>query len=177
MADVLELLVLKMMRHHHGLLWWRVRALLLSGRVVVTLLVLIALGLAHEVFRALVFVRATIILVSPDRLVDVTGGELVQLLVVAKDDDGDIDGAEDGQLVGLFEKTALALEEGDRAVPVVLDGFDLDLSAAHGDATTVNGSAWNADAWCWRIRRLSAMSDASWRRSTGGRFVFGGDAR
>lgn len=54
----------------------------------------------------------THILVSPDRLVDVTGGELVQLLVVAKDDDGDIDGAEDGQLVGLFEKTALALEEG-----------------------------------------------------------------
>lgn len=37
---------------------------------------------------------------------------LVELLVVAKDNDGDIDGAEDGQLMGFFKETALAFEKG-----------------------------------------------------------------
>ena len=32
---------------------------------------------------------------------------------MAEDDDGDIDGAEDGELVRLLEQAALALEEGD----------------------------------------------------------------
>ena len=40
---------------------------------------------------------------------------------MAKDDDGDIDGAEDGELVRLLEETAFALEEGDAAVAVVAD--------------------------------------------------------
>lgn len=52
------------------------------------------------------------ILVAANGLVDVAGRELVQLLVVAKDDDGHVDGAEDRQLVGLFEEAALALEKG-----------------------------------------------------------------
>lgn len=42
------------------------------------------------------FVRTTIVLVPANCLIDVTRRELVQLLVVAKDDNGDIDGAEDG---------------------------------------------------------------------------------
>ena len=32
---------------------------------------------------------------------------------MAEDDNGDVDGAEDGELVRLLEQTALALEEGD----------------------------------------------------------------
>lgn len=44
--------------------------------------------------------------------VDVTRGELVQLLVVTKDYDSDVDLAEDGQFMRLLEETALALEKG-----------------------------------------------------------------
>jgi hypothetical protein len=50
-------------------------------------------------------------LVAANGLIDVARGELVQLLVVAEDDDGDIDGAEDGQLMGLFEQAAFALQK------------------------------------------------------------------
>jgi hypothetical protein len=35
---------------------------------------------------------------------------------MAKDDDGDIDGAEDGELVGLLEQPAFSLEEGDGSI-------------------------------------------------------------
>jgi hypothetical protein len=69
--------------------------------------------LVREVIRALVLMGATVILKAADDVVDVVGGVLIQLLVVAEDDDGDIDGAEDGEFVGLFEETTLALEEGD----------------------------------------------------------------
>jgi hypothetical protein len=79
-----------------------------------------------------VLVCAAIILVPANRLVDIARGEFVELLVVAEDDDGHIDGAEHRELMRLLEKTAFALEEGDGAVPVVLDGLDLNLSATHG---------------------------------------------
>jgi hypothetical protein len=68
---------------------------------------------------------------------------------VAENDDGDVDRAEDGKLVSLLEETAFALQEGAArgqfgetamragqhshgAVPVVLDGLDLNLPATHG---------------------------------------------
>lgn len=51
---------------------------------------------------------------------------------MAEDDDGYVDRAQNRQLMRLFEQAALALEEGDRTVAVVLDGLDLDLAAAHG---------------------------------------------
>ena len=51
-------------------------------------------------------------MVAANGFVDVARGKLVQLLVVAKDDDGDVDGAQDGQLVGLFEQAAFALQKG-----------------------------------------------------------------
>ena len=51
-------------------------------------------------------------MVPANGLVDVAGREFIELLVVAEDDDGDVDGTQDGQLMGLFEKTAFALEEG-----------------------------------------------------------------
>lgn len=78
------------------------------------------------------FVRSAIILESRDRLVDVTGGVLVELLVVTKNDDGHVDRAQDRELVGLLEQSALTLEEGYRPVAVVLDGLDLDLATTHG---------------------------------------------
>jgi hypothetical protein len=59
--------------------------------------------------------RATThILESRDGLVDVARRVLVQLLVVSEDDDRDVDGAQHGKLVRLFEQTTFAFEEGDR---------------------------------------------------------------
>lgn len=102
-------------------------------------------------------VAAAYILVPTDGLVDVTRRELIQLLVVAEDDDGNVDRAEHRELVGLLEQAAFALQEGSAtgqfqlrrqqsyanarslhgAVPVVLDGLDLDLSATHSDCVRV----------------------------------------
>jgi hypothetical protein len=50
-------------------------------------------------------------LISRQNLSYITTRVFVQLLVIAKYDDRDIDGAEDGQLMRLLEQTAFALEE------------------------------------------------------------------
>lgn len=52
------------------------------------------------------------ILETTDSLVDVARRELIELLVVAKDDDSDVDGAEHAQLVCLLEQAAFTLQEG-----------------------------------------------------------------
>ena len=57
-------------------------------------------------------VGRTHVLVSGDEIAHVRGRILVELLVGAEDEDGDIGGAENGQLVSLLEETELALEEG-----------------------------------------------------------------
>lgn len=51
----------------------------------------------------------TYVLVSGENLSNIATGVLVKLLVVAKYYDGDIDGAEDGKLMCLLEKTTFAL--------------------------------------------------------------------
>jgi hypothetical protein len=43
---------------------------------------------------------------------NVAGRELVKLLVIAKDDDRDVDGAEDAQFVCLLEQAAFTLQKG-----------------------------------------------------------------
>ena len=45
-------------------------------------------------------------------LVHVIGRIFIELLVITKDDDGDVDGTKHGKFVRLFEQTTLALEEG-----------------------------------------------------------------
>ena len=55
---------------------------------------------------------ATNVCVSVDELVHVPGRVLVELLVAAEDEDGDIDGAEHGELVCLLEQAAFPLEKG-----------------------------------------------------------------
>ena len=42
---------------------------------------------------------------------DVSGRKFIQLLVMAKDDDGDVDRTQDGQFIGLLEEAALSLEK------------------------------------------------------------------
>jgi uncharacterized membrane protein YebE (DUF533 family) len=51
-------------------------------------------------------------LVPANRFVDIARGKFVELLVVAEDDDGHVDGAEHRELMRLLEETAFALEEG-----------------------------------------------------------------
>ncbi len=53
----------------------------------------------------------TYILVSGQDLANITTRVFVQLLIIPKDDDGDIDRTQDGKLMRLLEQTAFALEE------------------------------------------------------------------
>lgn len=92
------------------------RAWVLLCRIVDIVVFLVRLLLAHKVLGTLVFVRAAIlanILVSTDGLGNVSRREFVELLIVAKNDDGDVDGAEDGEFVRFFEETSFALQKGD----------------------------------------------------------------
>jgi hypothetical protein len=132
-ADVLVgLRVLEMVRHH-TVLGRGVRVPWCSGALVVLVLVIVAVLLAHKVLGALVLVCAAIlrdlsvscsfsatlcprirgayILVPANGLVDVARRKLVQLLVVAEDDDGDVNRAEHGELMRLLEQAAFALQE------------------------------------------------------------------
>ena len=54
----------------------------------------------------------THICVSCDQLAHITRGVLVELLVAAEDEDGNIDRAKHGELMRLLEQTALSLQEG-----------------------------------------------------------------
>lgn len=51
------------------------------------------------------------ILIATESLVHVTRGILIKFLVMAKDDNGDIDGTKDGQLMSLLEQSTFSLEE------------------------------------------------------------------
>lgn len=50
-------------------------------------------------------------MVTGNEVVHVSRGVLVELLVVAEDEDCDVDRAENRELVGLFEQTAFALQK------------------------------------------------------------------
>jgi hypothetical protein len=173
-AEVLEGgLVVQGMRDH-GLLGRRVRVHAV-GQVVVVVIV-VAVLLVLEVIGALEFVRATVlaqlataawregvtyrrsgVLVALQEVGEVGGGVFVELVVLAEDDDGDVDGGEDGELVGLLEETALALEKGDGAVPIILDGLDLDFPAAHGAEVSLSRGSDDA----------TETSDAEWVEARG----------
>jgi hypothetical protein len=143
-----------------------------NGTIVVVLVIIVAVLFAHKILGAFVFVciailrgvlamyefvkgmsAATYVLVAANSRIDVAGRELVELIVVAKNDDGDIYGAQNGELVSFLEKTTLALEEGagsgsavvamrggrrveaclHGAITVILDGLDLDFAATHDE--------------------------------------------
>lgn len=53
----------------------------------------------------------TYILIATESLVHVTRGVLVEFLVMTKDDNGDIDGTKNGQLMGLLKQSTFSLEE------------------------------------------------------------------
>lgn len=79
------------------------------SRSVIIVIIIVHLSLPTEVRRALVFTGSSIIIVSRQDFSDITTRILVQLLIVPKDYDRDIDGAEDGKLMRLLEQTTFAL--------------------------------------------------------------------
>src|ERR1700759_3434297 len=64
---------------------------------------------------------------------------LVELVVLAKNNDSDIDRGQDRQLMGLFEQTTLTFQEGDGAVAIILDSLDLDFTATHSCGRKAGG--------------------------------------
>ena len=107
MPDVWEgRLSLEVLRHHGSS-----HALSMRRRGV-ALIVLVVIRATVEVRGPFVLVWPAMIGVSCDQLSHVAGRVLVQLLVLAKDEDGDIHRAKHRELVRLLEKTALALQEG-----------------------------------------------------------------
>lgn len=141
------------------------------------ILLIVIIALACEIFGAFVLVgwtelegemkyqrlcarlemkkQDTHVLIASKRLRHFTRGVLIQLLVVAKDDNGDIDRTKNGEFMRLLEETTLSLQKRavqgilarkygwfglerqgcesniHRAIAVIFDRFDLDLSATH----------------------------------------------
>lgn len=81
-------------------------------RSIIVVIVIIHLSLPTEVRGTLVFIGSSIILISSQDLSNITTRVFVQLLIITKDYDSDIDRAENGELMRLLEQAAFALEEG-----------------------------------------------------------------
>lgn len=112
--------------------WQRIFSLLRSIiSLVLIVIVVIATSLVLEVGGAFMFVGRTIVLISSQRLVNVSRGELVELLVVPKYYHRHIDRTQHRQFVSFLEQAALALEKRHGPVAIILDGSDFDLPATH----------------------------------------------
>jgi hypothetical protein len=127
MSDMLESRLIRELRRHH--LWFDRAAVLGHPRPILIVIIIHIFPLARKVRGSLVFVGSSIlkkvtsamfrrcarvgtyVVVSGQDLSNVGTRVLVQFLVISKDNNGDVDGAEDGQLMCLLEQTAFALEE------------------------------------------------------------------
>jgi hypothetical protein len=81
------------------------------ARSIIVVVIIVHLPLSTKVGRPFVLVCSSIELVSGQNLSNITTRVFIQLLVIAKDYDRDIDGAEDGKLMCLFKQSSLALEK------------------------------------------------------------------
>jgi hypothetical protein len=121
----------------------------------VFIFVLLVVGPGVEIGRDLVFIRFAMQGPSLEHFAHVARRELMQLLVVSEDDNGHINRAEHGQLIGLLKETSLPLQKGDRTVPFILDRFDIDLPATHCDGgVTAETPAVSKRCGCGRMWRL-----------------------
>lgn len=111
MSDMLEGRMVLDARH--VVLGLRRASLISLVSTVIVLVIIVPATFVRKVLRSLMFMRTAIVLKPPDDLVDIVGRVLVELLVVAEDDDGDVDLAEDGEFMRLLEEAAFTLEEGD----------------------------------------------------------------
>lgn len=121
-----------------------------GGRVVVRLRIVvfvvgIVANVAHEwstsnmlfflvvtiVFRRLGLVLGVDMLVCFQKLVCVNAAVFVHFGVVSKDDDREINLAQNRQFMSFFEETCLPFDKRHRAVSLVRDWLDFNLSASH----------------------------------------------
>lgn len=109
---------------HHRMVWRRCASLITLVHILIVVII-VATALIRKVLRPFMLVGAAVVLEAADNLIDVGGRVLVQLLIMAEDDDSNVDGTEDGELMGLLEQAAFALEECDGSVAIVPDGLDL----------------------------------------------------
>ena len=79
------------------------RASLIAFVSTLVILIVIISALICKVSRTFVLMCAAIVLESSYDIVDVIRGVFVELLVVTKDDDGDIDLTQDGKFVRFLE--------------------------------------------------------------------------
>ena len=100
--------------HHMGVRCGCAASVVATISTIVIIIVVVPTTLVREVGRPFVFMRAAIVLEASYCFLDISRRVLVQLLVVSKDDDGDIDRAEDGELMRLLEQPSLALQKSDR---------------------------------------------------------------
>jgi hypothetical protein len=133
MLNMLEVwLPLELRRHHlrlHRTVTRRTRS------IIVIVVVVAAQLLAVEIGGSFVLVGPSIILVSAQDLANIATRVFIQLLIISKYYDRDIDGAKNGKLMRLLEQTTFALQKSYGAVSIILDGLDLNLSSPHcGDA-------------------------------------------
>ena len=57
----------------------------------------------------------THILKSANGLVDIARREIIELFIMAENDDGNIHGTEDGELMRFLEQTSFALQKGSKS--------------------------------------------------------------
>jgi hypothetical protein len=81
------------------------------ARSILVIIVIVHLSLPGEVPGTFVFICTSIVIISRQDLSNVTTRIFVQFLIIAKDYDRDIDGAENGELMRLLEQATFALKE------------------------------------------------------------------
>lgn len=81
------------------------------ARSILVIIIVLHLSLPTEVPGTLMFVRTSIVLVSVQDLSNITTRIFIQLLIIAKDYDRNINGTENGELMRLLEQAAFALKE------------------------------------------------------------------
>ena len=111
MSNMLEAWVLLYTHHNFRLR----RASLIYFISALIFVVVVSTVLIREICWPFVLMSAAIVLKPAYSFIYIARRVLVQLLIVAKDDDSYIDGAQHGKLVRLLEETAFSLEEGDRS--------------------------------------------------------------
>jgi hypothetical protein len=102
-TDVLKARLILEMGRNHGMIWVRRWDIFRARRSLVFLIIVVGITLASKIFRAFMFMRRAKVLIPAQSFSDITGGELIKLLVMTENDYGNIYRAEDGELMSFLE--------------------------------------------------------------------------
>jgi uncharacterized membrane protein len=118
------------------------------ARSIIIVIIIVHLALATEVCGPLVFVRSSIlqkiscnslavcktgtyVLISSQDLPNFTTRVLIQLFIIPKDYDRDIDRTKDGKLMRLLEQTAFALKKSSANTHLISNCLEAGRNEAH----------------------------------------------